>query len=141
MTVITNIEEDHLDHYKNLEEIRHAFETFIQKAGEKGVAVLNLDCEETKRMVAVAPGKVVTYGFDDDAQLQARNWRQEQQNNMADIYYNNVLLGTVVLHVPGRHNISNGLLPLLWDWNWECHFRKLQRDWRSSVERDEDFNC
>ncbi len=109
MTVITNIEEDHLDHYKNLEEIRHAFETFIQKAGEKGVAVLNLDCEETKRMVAVAPGKVVTYGFDDDAQLQARNWRQEQQNNMADIYYNNVLLGTVVLHVPGRHNISNGL--------------------------------
>ena len=41
MTVITNIEEDHLDHYKNLEEIRHAFETFIQKAGEKGVAVLN----------------------------------------------------------------------------------------------------
>lgn len=109
MAVITNVEEDHLDHYKNLEEIRRAFVAFVQKTGEKGVAVLNLDCAETRDMVSLAPGKVIGYGFADDAQLQGRNWRYEQGKNLIDVYWQGALLGTLALQVPGKHNISNGL--------------------------------
>lgn len=109
MAVITNIEEDHLDHYKNLDEIRKAFIAFVQKTGTDGVAVLNYDCLETRAMIATAPGKVITYGFAEQAQLQARNWRQEDGCNVAEVYQQGTLLGTMRLHVPGKHNISNGL--------------------------------
>ena len=109
MAVITNVEEDHLDHYKNLDAIREAFRAFVRKTGENGIAVLNYDCEETRQLTKEAQGKVITYGFADDAQLQSRNWRYEAGVNMADIYQNGQLLGTMRLHVPGKHNISNGL--------------------------------
>ncbi len=109
MAVITNVEEDHLDHYKNLDAIREAFQAFVRKTGENGIAVLNYDCEETRQLAKQAQGKLVTYGFADDAQLQSRNWRYEAGVNKADIYLNGELLGTMELHVPGKHNISNGL--------------------------------
>ena len=109
MAVITNIEEDHLDHYKNLDAIRDVFRRFIQKTGENGVAVLNCDCPETREMISVAPGKVITYGFADDAQLQGKNWRYEAGMNTVDVYQNGKLLGILQLRVPGEHNISNGL--------------------------------
>lgn len=109
MAVITNVEEDHLDHYKNLGEIRQAFIAFVQKTGTDGVAVLNFDCAETRSMAALVPGKVVSYGFAEDAAVQGRNWRYAQGKNMADVYYQGQLLGVLQLEVPGRHNISNGL--------------------------------
>lgn len=109
MAVITNVEEDHLDHYKNLEEIRAAFIAFIKKTGENGIVVLNYDCTETRRMADLAPGKVISYGFAEDAQLQGRNWRQEQDVNVIDIYWQGEMLGSLQLQVPGQHNISNGL--------------------------------
>ena len=109
MAVITNVEEDHLDHYKNLEEIRNAFIAFVQKTGEAGVAVLNFDCAETRNMAALVPGKIVSYGFADDAQIQGRNWRYEQGKNTVEVYRQGQLLGTLQLQVPGKHNISNGL--------------------------------
>ena len=99
----------HLDHYKNLEEIRSAFVAFVQKTGQSGVAVLNFDCAETRKLAAIAPGKVISYGFADDAQIQGRNWRHEQDTNMVDVYRQGQLLGTLQLQVPGKHNISNGL--------------------------------
>lgn len=109
MAVITNVEEDHLDHYKNLEEIRQAFIAFVQKTGSRGVAVLNYDCEETRQMAALAPGKVISYGFAADAQMQGCNWHYEQGVNMADVYWQGACIGTLRLHVPGQHNISNAL--------------------------------
>jgi UDP-N-acetylmuramate--alanine ligase len=109
MAVITNVEEDHLDHYQDLDEIREAFVAFIQKTGPNGVAILNCDCPETRNMAALAPGKVIYYGFADDAQIQARNWHYEQGMNVADVYQDGQLLGTLQLQVPGQHNISNGL--------------------------------
>ena len=109
MAVLTNVEEDHLDHYKDLDEIRQAFIAFIRKTGDHGVVVLNYDCEETRKMANLVPGKMISYGFSEDAQLQGRNWRYEHGLNLADVFFNGELLGTLRLAVPGQHNISNGL--------------------------------
>lgn len=109
MTVVTNIEEDHLDHYRDLDEIKAAFVEFVKKPGTDGVAVLNLDCDETRNMVKEAPGKVITYGFSCDAQVRAENWQQTEQESYASIYMEDAYLGELHLRVPGKHNISNGL--------------------------------
>ncbi len=109
MAVITNIEEDHLDHYKNLDAIRETFQEFVKKTGKTGVTILNFDCMETRKLAAQVPGKLISYGFCEEAQLRGSNLRYEQGLHMADVYRNHVLLGTMKLQVPGDHNISNGL--------------------------------
>lgn len=109
MTVITNVEEDHLDHYQDLDAIRNAFIDFVKLPGESGVAVLNYDCPETRQLAQYAAGKVVSYGMADDAQVRGANVRQEQGESMVDVYQHGQLLGTLRLHVPGMHNISNAL--------------------------------
>ncbi|MBP3341835.1 MAG: UDP-N-acetylmuramate--L-alanine ligase [Peptococcaceae bacterium] len=109
MTVITNVEEDHLDHYQDLDAIRNAFIDFVKLPGDSGVAVLNYDCPETRQLAQYAAGKVVSYGMADDAQVRGANVRQEQGESMVDVYQHGQLLGTLRLHVPGMHNISNAL--------------------------------
>ena len=109
MTVITNVEEDHLDHYQDLDAIRNAFIDFVKLPGESGVAVLNYDCPETRQLEQYAAGKVVSYGMADDAQVRGANVRQEQGESLVDVYQHGQLLGTLRLHVPGMHNISNAL--------------------------------
>ena len=109
MTVITNVEEDHLDHYQDLDAIRNAFIDFVKLPGESGVAVLNYDCPETCQLAQYAAGKVVSYGMADDAQVRGANVRQEQGESLVDVYQHGQLLGTLRLHVPGMHNISNAL--------------------------------
>ena len=109
MTVITNVEEDHLDHYQDLDAIRNAFIDFVKLPGESGVAVLNYDCPETRQLAQYAAGKVVSYGMADDAQVRGANVRQEQGESLVDVYQHGQLLGILRLHVPGMHNISNAL--------------------------------
>lgn len=109
MAVITNVEEDHLDHYKNLAEIRQAFVAFVQRTGKNGVAVLNYDCEETRQMASIAPGKVISYGFAEDAQLQGKHWRHNKGLSEVDVYWQGQQMGILQLRVPGKHNISNAL--------------------------------
>ena len=107
MTVITNVEEDHLDHYKDLDAIRDAFVSFVKMPGEDGVAVLNYDCAETRQLAQYVTGKVISYGMAEDANIRGVNVRQEQSENLVDVYADDHLLGR--LRVPGLHNISNAL--------------------------------
>jgi UDP-N-acetylmuramate--alanine ligase len=109
MTVITNLEEDHLDHYKDLDAIRDAFVSFVKMPGEDGVAVLNYDCAETRQLAQYVTGKVISYGMAEDANIRGVNVRQEQNENLVDVYADDHLLGTLRLRVPGLHNISNAL--------------------------------
>lgn len=109
MTVITNVEEDHLDHYKDLDAIRDAFVSFVKMPGEDGVAVLNYDCAETRQLAQYVTGKVISYGMAEDANIRGVNVRQEQSENLVDVYDDDHLLGTLRLRVPGLHNISNAL--------------------------------
>lgn len=52
---------------------------------------------------------MVGYGFAHDAQIRGENWRQALNENKVDVYQGDNLLGTLVLRVPGQHNISNAL--------------------------------
>ncbi len=109
MAVLTNVEEDHLDHYRDLAEIRQAFADFVKLTGEDGIAVLNWDCQETREMAADAPGRVISYGMAEDAQISGRNWRCADGKNQVDVYRDGLCLGTLELQIPGLHNISNAL--------------------------------
>ena len=109
MTIVTNIEEDHLDHYKDLAEIKEAFSAFVSLPGEQGVGVFCMDCPDVRDIMASANGQIITYGFHEEAAIRAENWQQERSLNKADIYQEGTYLGQLVLNVPGKHNMTNAL--------------------------------
>lgn len=107
MTIVTNIEEDHLDHFKDINEIRGIFEAFVAKTHPEGHVILCADDEETMKLAALAPAAHRTYGFAEGADLQIRNHRHEGHRNEAELYFQGERLGVLSLAIPGAHNMQN----------------------------------
>ena len=105
--VITNIEEDHLDHYKDIVEIRESFKQFLNKTNPEGRCLLCADNDESFGIASQSPLPMKTYGFHERSQYRIKNHSQVGMKNEADIYNGDRFLGHLVLQVPGKHNISN----------------------------------
>ncbi|MBC9783254.1 UDP-N-acetylmuramate--L-alanine ligase [Heliobacterium chlorum] len=110
MAVITNIEDDHLDHYESIDAIIKAFYAFTERVSKTGFLVLCNDDPRLQEMACAKLGpKVVTYGVKQRADYRAVNLSLTPEGSEADIYRGETLLGRLRLAVPGEHNISNAL--------------------------------
>lgn len=110
IAVVTNIEADHLEHYDGkFENLRNAYKTFISGISSDGLAVLSADDEHLRDLKSVSKACVVTYGFSDDADIQAKNIRLLDRTSVSDIYVHGELAGRLQLSLPGLHNIQNAL--------------------------------
>lgn len=108
--VILNVESDHLDYFKTLENIRHSFHAFAQRISEGGVLIINHAIDHLEELTAELPCGAETFGLEDGATWQARNIIHEPDGkNTFDVYYKGVLFDSIHLNVPGDHNISNAL--------------------------------
>ena len=105
--VITNIEEDHLDHYKDINEIRDSFKQFLNKTNPEGRCLLCADNDESFGIASQSPVPMKTYGFHERSQYRIKNHRQSGMKNEADIYNGDRFVGHLELQVPGKHNIAN----------------------------------
>ncbi len=106
-TVITNIEEDHLDHYKDINEIRDIFKRFLHMTNPNGRCLLCADNDESFAIAAQSPVPMKTYGFHERSQYRILNHKQTGMKNEADIYNGDRFIGHIELQVPGKHNVSN----------------------------------
>ncbi|MHB1127112.1 MAG: UDP-N-acetylmuramate--L-alanine ligase [Bacillota bacterium] len=109
MAVVTNIEEDHLDYYGNLEKILEAFKEFIGKVPENGLVILGTDSPWVRKVSGCARSKTVSYGLREDADYTARNISFSGITSVSEIYFRDEKLGMLELTVPGKHNIINAL--------------------------------
>lgn len=108
--VITNIEDDHLDYYKSVENIVTAFRQFMAKVPEGGLAVVCFDDPKIRELLAEYNQPCQTYALDHpEADYTMQNIRLNGQITAGDVYYRGVFLGYLELSVPGRHNLSNAL--------------------------------
>jgi UDP-N-acetylmuramate--alanine ligase len=108
--VVTNIDDDHLDHYKKVENILAAFREFLAKVPENGLAVVCLDDPRLKAMLDVYSRPYETYALDDPgADYTLQDIRLDDHTTAGDVYCRGLKLGTLRLKVPGRHNLSNAL--------------------------------
>lgn len=109
VAVILNIEEDHLDFFKNLDEIYDSFHRFTMNIKENDFLILNEEIER-KEIFNSLPAKVFTYGFSDTSDFVAKNLSYDDLGNSRyDLYYQGRLLTTITLNVRGKHNVSNSL--------------------------------
>ncbi len=109
VAVILNIEADHLDFFKDLEDVEHSFRSFAERVPEDGFVVANRDDENTMNTLAGIDRKVITFGLTPDADVYAQNIRCIGINSEFDIMYKGKLFTDVTIHVPGIHNVKNAL--------------------------------
>jgi UDP-N-acetylmuramate--alanine ligase len=109
MVVLTNVDEDHLDFYKDIDHIRTTFQTFVDKLKGKGIVVWNADDDESAKL-SIARG--VTFGFGDAAEYRAIDRKAlpgEQVSSVVRQEAQEHGLGELSLQVPGEYNMSNAL--------------------------------
>lgn len=111
ITVVTNIEDDHLDYYGTKENIIKAFCEFILATDSEGFTVMCLDDPVIQGILPLikAEKKVITYGFTSNADFCALNVRLNGLYTKADVYNRGKLLGELRLSIPGKHNVLNAL--------------------------------
>ena len=110
IAVVTNVEDDHLDHYGTLDNIRAAFKTFIENIDrEKGVAVLCFDNENLVDIAKTVDRKIISYAVDNKADFTARNLNAQPEGVDFDVFKGDELLGRVKLKTHGKHNVENAL--------------------------------
>ena len=109
VAVILNVEADHLDFFKDLEDVEHSFRAFAERVPEDGTVVANADDENTMNTLRGINRKIITFGLEKKADVTARNIEFKGANSHFDIVYKGRKFAEVTLHVPGLHNVKNAL--------------------------------
>jgi len=109
IAVLTTLETDHLDCYRDLEDIKSAFIQFASKVPFYGFVVLCLDEPALQDIMPKLKKKIITYGLNGQADLQAIDIRHRQHTSTFLVVHNGTDLGEVTLQIPGKHNVQNAL--------------------------------
>lgn len=110
IAVVTNIEEDHLDFYKDLDDICHAFERFCNLLPENGVCIGNGDDPRVCALMAGQSCRTVSYGFGENCQLRPAHLQYDETGCAEfDFSLNGEVLAHTHLHVPGEYNVMHAL--------------------------------
>ena len=109
--VILNIDNDHLDYFKNIENIKKSFSKYIKLLPTDGLLVINHDDENCNEVLPNAKCQVVTYGIHhQDSDYYATNIQFDENGFPSfDVYYHNRFLENISLSIVGSHNVLNAL--------------------------------
>ena len=109
--IILNIDNDHLDYFKNFENIKNAFIKYVKLLPEDGFLVINADDKNCLDLPAFSKSTPITYGINNkDADFFAKNLVCDDDGfYQFDVYYKNEFYNRIKLSVPGVHNVSNAL--------------------------------
>lgn len=107
--IVTNVENDHMDHYGTMENIIKAFTQFLNQIREDGWGVVCFDNENIRNIVNNVNRNIVSYAIDHEADYVAANIKADASGTSFDVIHKRENLGTVKLNVPGRHNVLNAM--------------------------------
>ena len=110
VAVITNIEADHLDTYRDLDEIHDAFAAFANRVPFFGAVIACADDPGVRAILPRIKRRAVTYGVSAEADISARDVRLDASGTCFDVWNGEQgRLGAVRLRLAGRHNVANAL--------------------------------
>ena len=112
ISVINNLEVDHIDFYKNgFEDLLKTFRTHLDNMVKGGKVIVNKDCNGIKQLISANPDvKFITFGIESGGvDYSARNLKFAEFGSAFDIYYRSEKIVTLKLTTPGKHNIYNAL--------------------------------
>ena len=110
ISIILNIDADHLDFFKDIDDIRHSFRKFAQLLPADGALIINADTPKYEDVIRDLPCRVITYGLEHDAEYQAADITFDAFGHASFTLLRNGEKGSrFSLKVPGIHNVSNAL--------------------------------
>jgi UDP-N-acetylmuramate--alanine ligase len=109
IAVITNIDREHLDTYKNLIDIKRAFLDFANSVPFYGAVIINVDEKNNLDILPFIEKRIISYGINENAFVNAKNIEFKELGSSYDLYINNKFISKVHLRVPGIHNVKNSL--------------------------------
>ena len=120
VAVVTNMDAEHMDHYGSFDAVKAAYRQFIHNLPFYGYAVLCIDHPEVQALVpSVKDRKIITYGFNPQADVQVSNVNSNANGSTFDVTFSakinkgeELVLRDVHLPMLGRHNVQNCLVAL-----------------------------
>lgn len=109
VAVILNVEEDHLDFFKDLTDIQHSFRRFAELVPPAGAVIVNADNASAMEAVAGLEHPIFTFGLDHAADCTAANLTEVDGRPVFDVMIRGEKYARVELHVYGHHNVLNAL--------------------------------
>ncbi len=110
IAAITTLETDHLDTYKDLEDIKGAFIQFANKVPFFGFVVLCLDEPALQDIRPLIKKKILSYGTTQQADVRAIDIKYSEFTSTYTVDYKGEELGEITLNIPGKHNVNNSLV-------------------------------
>lgn len=113
-SIVLNIEEDHLDFFKDLNDIRQSFNKFVNNTSDQGCVIINNDIPIVSEITKGTKAEIVTFGETQEADCYAKNISFDDFGNgiFTPVCFGEKL-DEIHLKVPGNHNISNALAAIL----------------------------
>jgi UDP-N-acetylmuramate--alanine ligase len=109
IAVLTNIDEEHLDHYRSVDDLKATFVNFANKVPFYCPVILCLDDPNLQSIIPQIERRIITYGFSVQSDLSARDFAFDEFRSSSTLLAKGKPLGPLRLHVPGMHNILNAM--------------------------------
>ena len=109
IAVVTSLEAEHLDIYKDLQDVSDTFAAYLERLPFFGVAVLEIDDPNVRALLPRVHRSVVTYGESSEAAVRAEEIRLSGFTSSFDVVAGGRAVGRIDIPVPGRHNVRNAL--------------------------------
>lgn len=112
ISVINNLEVDHIDFYKNgFDDLLKTFRTHLDNMAKGGKVIVNKDCNGIKKLMSTnSDMKFITFGIESGGvDYSARNLKFTEFGSEFDVYYHSQKIVSLKLTIPGKHNIYNAL--------------------------------
>ncbi|MDR2611383.1 MAG: UDP-N-acetylmuramate--L-alanine ligase [Deltaproteobacteria bacterium] len=127
VAVVTNIDREHMNYYRDLDHLKETFLTFMNRVPFYGAAVLCLDDPEVQSLIPRVRKRCVTYGLSAQSQVTARNVAREGWGHCFDLHAGGEALGRLRVNIPGRHNVLNALAAAAVSLEMGVSFEDLRR--------------
>jgi UDP-N-acetylmuramate--alanine ligase len=137
IAVVTNIDPEHLDYYKGIDEIKETFLCFLNKIPFFGLAVLCLDHPNIQSLLPRLKKRFTTYGLTTQADFQAKEIVFGGISTSFDVTHQRQEIGRLSLRMPGLHNVYNALATLATAFELDIPFQVVQETLRdfSGIQR------
>jgi len=126
VAVVTTIDREHLDYYKDLADIQAAFAQFLDKVPFYGFCIVCADEPNIRAIVPRLSKRVLTYGLRGDADYAAREVRVEGLGSEFLVMRRGQEVGPIRLSIPGWHNIQNALAAVATGLELDIPFKRIQ---------------
>ena len=127
IAVITNIDPEHMDHYRDFEDLKDTFIDFANKVPFYGYVVACVDHPVVKTILPKITRKVITYAVDSPADFTAKRIQSVGYGQTFEVHFKGNSLGNVTLNLMGRHNVANALAAIAIAIEMDIPFKKIGR--------------